>query len=285
MQLSLVLPLFIIAYNKREWLGHSLVAVVTIIETFCIGHVCYKYRLTAGPFSEEDWYLFAYTFQKPFLKVHTYAMGVTAAHLYLKVLDYRRLPDQAARAATHPVIHYIHGSSLTHALLFVTGFALVATNLLIGHSAIADPYSWTVTQNVIYYTLTRPTYTLGVHMILFVMFTGGFTFGKEFLSLPVFRSMGKLTFESALITPIMVQLIYSQLPDGLFVQFNKVLELGLGNVVAVMVAGLCLYLLFEYPFRRLLELTLAPYCCTDEAMRLSYNRQIANKTKVAQERK
>ena len=107
--------------------------------------------------------------------------------------------------------------------LFLIGLGLVLTNLLIGHSAIADPYSWTMTENLLYYTLTRPTYTLGMYLILFVMLAGGLSYGKAFLSLPVFRVLGKLCFESALITPIMVQLIYSQLPDGLFVQFNKVL--------------------------------------------------------------
>ena len=68
----------------------------------------------------------------------------------------------------------------------------------------------------------------------------------------------------------MVQLIYSQLPDGLYVQFNKVLELALGNIVAVMVCGIFMYILFEYPFRRALELTILPYCSSDKAMRLHH---------------
>ena len=79
-----------LAYTHRAWLGHLFVGVVVCIETYCVGHLCHKYRLTAGPFSEEDWYLFAYAFQKPFLKLHTYAMGVTAAHFYMQIRAYRR---------------------------------------------------------------------------------------------------------------------------------------------------------------------------------------------------
>lgn len=101
--------------------------------------------------------------------------------------------------------------------MFLVGFALVMTNLLIGHSAIASPYSWTMTENVIYFTLTRPTYAIGIHMILFVFWTGGFTFGKAFISRALFRVLGKLSFESAMITPLMVQLIYSTLESGIFV--------------------------------------------------------------------
>ena len=160
--------------------------------------------------------------------------------------------------------------------MVVAGFALVMTNLLIGHSAIAAPYSWTMEENAFYFALTRPTYVLGIHMILFVFWTGGFTFGKSFMGRTIFRVLGKLAFESALITPLMVQLIYSQLPNGLFVQFNKVLELGIGNCVCVMFAGIMLYLCFEYPFRRLIEFTLLPYCSNDEALHLNYVRMRAN---------
>ena len=89
----------------------------------------------------------------------------------------------------------------------------------------------------------------------------------------IFRVLGKLAFESALITPLMVQLIYSQLPNGLFVQFNKVLELGLGNVVCGMVAAIMLYLMFEYRFKRLIEFTLLPVFSHDETLYLTYLRR------------
>ena len=54
-------------------------------------------------------------------------------------------------------------------------------------------------------------------MILFVFWTGGFTFGKAFIGRGLFRVLGKLSFESAMITPLMVQLIYSTLENGIFV--------------------------------------------------------------------
>lgn len=203
-------------------------------------------------------------------------MGVTAAFIYMKILDFRKIPDEEARKAKYPIINFVHHSNITHSILVLVGFALVMTNLLIGHSAIAKPYSWTMEENAFYFTLTRPTYALGIHMILFAFWTGGFTFGKAFMGRTIFRVLGKLAFESALITPLMVQLIYSQLPNGLFVQFNKVLELGIGNCACVMGAAIILYLCFEYPFRRVLEFTLLPFCSHDEKLHLSYVRMKAN---------
>ena len=72
-------------------------------------------------------------------------------------------------------------------------------------------------QNAVFFGASRCGYALGIWLIIFVFWTGGFTFGKAFMSRAIFRVLGKLAFESALITPLMVQLIYSQLPNGLFV--------------------------------------------------------------------
>jgi len=216
LQLALLTPLFVVMYIKREWLGHVFVTVVTLGQLALIGWVCYEYKLRVGPFAAEDWYLFS-MFQKPFFKIESLAMGVTAAFFYMKVLRFRRISDEATRKAEHPWINKVHQSTLCHVLMFSTGLALVLANLLAGHSAIASPYSWSMQANISFYIVSRPTYILGIYLILFVFFTGGFTFGKAFLSGPLMRAMGKLTFEAALITPLMIQLIYSQLPNGLFV--------------------------------------------------------------------
>ena len=131
-------------------------------------------------------------------------MGVTAAFFYMKVLDFRRISDEAERKAKHPWINKMHKSTLLQGVTFTVGFLLVFVNLTIGKSAIASPYSWSMAENIAYYVVTRPTYVLGIYMILFVFFCGGFTFGKAFLSRTFFRVLGKLTFESALITPLMI---------------------------------------------------------------------------------
>ena len=51
------------------------------------------------------------------------------------------------------------------------------------------------------------------------------------------------------------------------------LELGLGNVVCVMLASVFLFLLFEYPFSRLLQITLLPYFSHDDVHELVYVRR------------
>ena len=86
---------------------------------------------------------------------------------------------------------------------------------------------------------------------------------------PIFIAFGKLSFESALITPIMVQLIYSTMPDGVFISFNKVIELGIGNVCCVLLAAMFIYLAFEFPIRRIVEMSLYKHVTHDEIYHLS----------------
>ena len=159
--------------------------------------------------------------------------------------------------------------------MFLIGLGLVWNSLLIGHSAIASPYSWSNGENIAYNTLTRISFALGNFLQLFVFFLSGFSSAKIFFSRPLFLVMGKLCYITGLITPIMVQLIYSTQPEGVFVSFNKVLELGLGNVVCVMAAAFLLYLMFEFPFKRLIEHHLLPLVSHDDVYHLSYVRQKA----------
>lgn len=59
------------------------------------------------------------------------------------------------------------------------------------------------------------------------------------------------------------------------------LELGLGNVVLVMIASLGLYLLFEYPFKRMLELTLLKSISLEESLLLAHVRRNMSSSKTA----
>lgn len=215
--MALCLPVFVMMYNKREWLGHLFAFSVLLGTSIWCGHVCVKYQLRAGPFAEENWYLFAYLFQKPQFKLMSTSIGVFCAFIYMKILSFRRIPDEETRKQRHPLINKITRSDLIHTIMFLLGFGIILMNLLVGHQAIADPYSWTTAGNVAYFTIGRVSYPVGIWIILFVFFTGGFTMGKTFLGRAGFRIMGKICFEAALITPMMVQLIYSQLPEGVFI--------------------------------------------------------------------
>jgi len=83
----------VIIYTKSEWIGHIVIGIVIAGATAANVWVCLHYGLRVGPFAEENWDLFGYYFQKPFFKMNTWGMGITAAFFYMKILSFRRIHE------------------------------------------------------------------------------------------------------------------------------------------------------------------------------------------------
>ena len=198
------------------------------------------------------------------MKTSSFAIGILFADFYTQLLKYRMLKSDEERKSTYPKLHGFVQSSLLKNLVLFLSLGSILFGLTISHTAIASPYSWTMFENALFYTFGHTLYALANITVLLVIFCGGATFAKAFLSRPFFLALGKLCFIAALITPIMVQLIYSQMPSGLFVSFEVVLELGVGNVICVMVAGIILYLLIEFPLKRIIQWSILPAISSDK---------------------
>lgn len=61
---------------------------------------------------------------------------------------------------------------------------------------------------------------------------------------------GSLCFMNALITPLVIQLNYNSLPDGLFINFYVVIELGLANAMLITIISLLIYLVLQHPIEK-----------------------------------
>ena len=143
------------------------------------------------------------------MKTASFAIGIIFADLYIQVLKYRMLKDDEERKSSYPKLHRFIESDILKNIVLLLSIGCILLGLFICHSAIAKPYSWSMLENILFYTLVHSLYAAGNITILWVIFCGGATFAKAFLSRPFFLSLGKLCFITALITPIMVQLIYS----------------------------------------------------------------------------
>jgi hypothetical protein len=164
-----------------------------------------------------------------------------------------------------------------HFLFMALGLGLVLFGLLAGHEAIAAPMKWSQALNVSYFAFVRPLYVLGIMLILFTFLTGGFSFGAVFLSRPFFLVTGKLCYITCLITPIMIELLFATMQRGLFIEFNRVLEFGMGNTFIIMGGAIIVYLFFEYPFRQLIQIYVYPSISADKDL---YDKIIWNPTQT-----
>jgi hypothetical protein len=56
-------------------------------------YTCWIYKLRAGAFSVEDYYLFGVLITKPYFKLCTFCVGVLFGFFYIEILKYRNLEN------------------------------------------------------------------------------------------------------------------------------------------------------------------------------------------------
>lgn len=159
-----------------------------------------------------------------------------------------------AKAKSYPNIHRLHKNKyLGGWFMIIFGLALIITNILCSYTAIKSPYAWTKAENVAFFGLSRPTYALGCMMIFLAIVLGHFNIAKIALTNCYFMALGRLTFVSSLIYPLVIMYTYASTEEGLDLTVLAVIYYGMGNIVSIMIACFFIYLCFEFPFKRLIE--------------------------------
>jgi hypothetical protein len=86
-----------------------------------------------------------------------------------------------------------------------------------------------------------------------------------------FRALGKLSFEGALVCPIVIVILYCGQDYAIYLTNPGVLYLGCGNVLSVLASSLVIYLIVEHPLKRLVDLMIVkPFLSHDELLRRKY---------------
>lgn len=248
-KLFLLVPFYVILYKRSRAWGHAVVVLVILGNCALNMLLTNSKDLTAGLFSSEDYYLFSTMANKFYTKLGPSAFGVMCAVLYLDVLQYRKVDSEDEKKEQFPKIHFFHKYYLAGWAVFFIALANIVWQMFVLYEPGIDPYAWTMTQNIIYYGLARISYTISVMAIFFVLVFGHFNIIKRSLINGVFRTLGKLAFQSALIFPIVIMYFYGSVQYGLFLTFMGVQYIAVGNMVCICLAGFAGFLLFEYPMK------------------------------------
>jgi hypothetical protein len=98
---------------------------------------------------------------------------------------------------------------------------------------------------------------IGCFLILLAIFLGNFNIGYRFLLNPYFRTIGKLTYEAGLLYPIVIMLYYGRTQAGLYMTTADVICMGTGNIISNLFTGFFLYMIIEYPLKRLIDISIS----------------------------
>ena len=117
-----------------------------------------------------------------------------------------------------------------------------------------DPYSWNLAQNLVYFAFIRICYALGALLLIMSIFLGHFNIAEKFLRNVYFRSLGKLSFSAALISPIVITLMYQAQTYAMYLTIMGGIVFGMGNLVSILLCSLILHLTVEDPLKQIVLL-------------------------------
>jgi hypothetical protein len=196
----------IYVYCKSPKLGFILFYLLILVNILTNILIASRYDLKAGPLALENYYMFSYLMYKPYSKLALLSIGLQTGILYHHILLYRTLSPNNSSPS---FIHTLHTRrSFFSPFLVLTGIGLILTCLFCGHEALKDPYSWPKWKNYVYFAMVRPAYVTGAMMLWIAMVTGNFNGGMRAMRGSYMRALGKLSFESALISPMVITLAY-----------------------------------------------------------------------------
>jgi uncharacterized membrane protein YidH (DUF202 family) len=144
LQLYAFMPLFVWANRKHHVIGGLLLQFLLILlSTFLNVGLCYKYGLTAGALSLENYYLFGVILNKPYTKLASYSIGIYLSMIYLDIVNYRRLKSEEERSKEYPKLHFLHRAKFLSYLFIFVGIFLIMLMMFVSYPAVKAPYSWT----------------------------------------------------------------------------------------------------------------------------------------------
>jgi hypothetical protein len=165
-------------------------------------------HLKSGPLSAEGYYMFANLINKPWGKVASYGLGVLLAFTYIDILDYRKMITDEQKQKQFPRLYILHTKPWISHLGQLLCLGVIPFTLFISHSANKDPYSWPQWLNDVYYTFNKFLFMMAVTFLMLTVFLGHGNLFKVILKNTYTRAGGKICFEAALVTPVLITLLY-----------------------------------------------------------------------------
>ena len=98
---------------------------------------------------------------------------------------------------------------------------------------------------------------MAVAFILYTVFMGHFNFAKSLLIHPYSRAIGKICFEAALVTPIVITLLYFGQDNSVYLTNPNSLIFGTGHIVVTALVGFLLFIFVEYPLQTAINILIS----------------------------
>jgi len=165
-------------------------------------------------------------------------------------------------------MHFLVNNWIFSKFMLLSGLVMIFTNLFISYGCTKDPYAWSKLDNILFFSLTRPTYSLGWLLVVFYVILGHTSLGRMILANPGFNAAGKLIYPAYLISPIVMMIVYSSTDHGIMMSMSVNITLGMGHMVLAFGVGFFIYLLLQWPMTCSIRIFLHPIFAHEDLLRV-----------------
>ena len=251
MQLFLIIPLLVyileFRLKSRKLAQILLLLAILSLGTYINYRVIYVNNMAAGLFAPQDISIYKLWLNKPYTKLHSVALGMLLAQLFLGVNQSKR--DGAFEAYLSSSIFRSGWAALFACLASLGLLAFLSTY---PRSANNDPASWSREKSAIFVSLSRPAFLISLICLFYLLWLNHAPGVKRFFSRRMWAILARLSYGVYLVFPITSAQFNSSMEAALYLTYNEMFFQLIFNMVCAFAAALVAHVLIEAPLRNLL---------------------------------
>jgi peptidoglycan/LPS O-acetylase OafA/YrhL len=220
MQLFLIIPIlvYIIEFKLKN---RKLVQIVVILGILALGtfinyHVIYVNNMAAGLFASQDILIYKLWLNKPYTKLHSVALGMFMAQLFLGINHAKTEGKFEAYVSSS-----IFRSGWAAAFASLGSLGLITFLSTYPRSANNDPASWSREKSAIFISLSRPAFLICLICLFYIFWLNHGLAFKRFFSRRLWAMLARLSYGVYLVFPITSAQFNSSMESALYLTYNE----------------------------------------------------------------
>ena len=189
--------------------------------------------------------------KSPFTKFHLLLFSFAFSRFYLYLHDQRALPHNKRSLFIRLV--YKRQSYLFTLSLWGFFAATFLFYLLIGRSALKNPYLWTRWQNTWFYGFAKFIIFMDLFLFMFLIFTKNPAFLTPLFSHKYFTFVAKLCAGVYVIYPTVIFFLYGNGAQGFYINYPNIVYGYVHHLLVSMIISLIFLLVLIIPFFNILN--------------------------------
>jgi hypothetical protein len=246
-QFWLCIPPILILYRKSKIATYLFLFLISAGSIAYTMYLVYKYDFKVGVLAFENLQdnVFDRVICSPLTKFHLLLMSFAFSRFYLAIQDHKAKPEVEQSWVMKKI--YNRDSWIFTGALYGVMFSVFLVYLLIGRSALKNPYLWTRWENTLFYGFAKFMIFFVLLFLLFILYTENSPMIKKLFMIDYFSAISKLSFCVFLIYPTVIFFLYARGTNAFFISYPTIVYAFVHHFVISFAISLCITMAFLIP--------------------------------------